>query len=109
MEESKNTKNALQMLEAFEKLAPIETSEAWNQSLLRKLEGTKPATAFKFSTVPYTAAMLFFMAINSFFIFNVFKKEPPQYKEFKGQNSNRMVALKTISTQLLINTTSIAQ
>ena len=105
----KDAKNASQMIEIFENLEPIEPSEAWNQSIVRKLSDTKPITISQFSTMPYTATMLMFISLNTIFIFNKMKKETPDYRAANAQTSKRMITLKTISAELLINPTSTAQ
>jgi hypothetical protein len=99
MEASKLNHKASKMLDAFEHLDPIEPSEEWKQSLLHKLADTKPIPEATFSPMPYTAVFLFFILLNSAFVFSLMKKETPQY-------NNRVARLETISKELLMNSSS---
>lgn len=92
-------KKAAEILDAFAHLNPIEPSEDWQQSLLRKLADTKPAAKATFSPMSYTAVFLFFILLNSAFVFSLMKKEPPQY-------NNRVAQLETISKELLAHSSS---
>jgi hypothetical protein len=99
MEAPEFNKKAAEMLDAFAHLDPIEPSEDWQQSLLRKLADTKPAPEASFSPMSYTAVFLFFILLNMFFVFSTLKKETPQY-------NNRTARLETISKELLTHSSS---
>lgn len=106
MEAPKFNKKAAEMIEAFAHLDPIEPSEDWQQSLLRKLADTKPAPEATFSPMSYTAVMVFFILLNCVFVFSLMKKETPLRMESYGQYNNRVARLETISKELLMNSSS---
>ena len=102
MEQSELHKKAMQTLKEFESLEDIQPSAAWNHSLMKRLESSRvhPASG---TPVPKVAwVLLIFILANVGLILSMISGS-------NRQSFDRGKELRAISSEFLINPTSISQ
>ncbi len=100
MEDSPLNRKVSKMLLDFESMDDIQPSQAWNQSLMNRLDRSKPASKSSFATPGLTILVLLFVFINLFFIVNAMIIKSPG-------NQIREQELLVISKEILVNPSSL--
>ena len=100
MEDSTLENKVSKMLLDFESMDDIQPSTGWNQSLMNRLDRSKPVTKSSFATPGLTVAVLLFILINLFFIVDamVIQSSGKQMREQE---------LLVISKEILVNPSSL--
>jgi len=100
MEDSPLNRKVSKMLLDFESMDDIQPSQTWNQSLMNRLDRSKPSSKSTFATPGLTVVVLLFVIINLFFIVDAMIIRSPG-KQMREQE------LLVISKEILVNPSSL--